>query len=183
MPAIAAGRPTGVKAWPSAETSAVRFVPSLVSRTYTASPAGAAVRPCRVAVGSPLVITYDGSSRAAGVRLYLNGAPLASEVIRDRLFKDITYDPAAGDNVGEQPRLTIAARFRDSGFKNGLAIAGDYTSAATFLGVTALVYTSGYDGMIYAIGFLVGFPMILFLIVLILTLVQYRLQTRWVHYE
>ena len=37
-------------------------------------------------------------------------------------------------------------------------------SAATFLGVTALVYTSGYDGMIYAIGFLVGFPMILFLI-------------------
>src|ERR1700752_252767 len=42
------------------------------------------------------------------------------------------------------------------GFQNGLAIAGDYTSAATFLGVTALVYTSGYDGMIYAIGFLVG---------------------------
>lgn len=50
------------------------------------------------------------------------------------------------------------------GFQNGLAIAGDYTSAATFLGVTALVYTSGYDGMIYAIGFLVGFPMILFMI-------------------
>ena len=51
-----------------------------------------------------------------------------------------------------------------SGVQNGLAIAGDYTSAATFLGVTALVYTSGYDGMIYAIGFLVGFPMVLFLI-------------------
>ncbi|WP_306872919.1 cation/acetate symporter ActP [Neorhizobium galegae] len=51
-----------------------------------------------------------------------------------------------------------------SGVQNGLAIAGDYTSAATFLGVTALVYGSGYDGMIYAIGFLVGFPMILFLI-------------------
>src|SRR6266404_322720 len=50
------------------------------------------------------------------------------------------------------------------GIQNGLAIAGDYTSAGTFLGVTALVYTSGYDGMIYAIGFLVGFPMILFLI-------------------
>ena len=41
-------------------------------------------------------------------------------MIRDRLYKDITYDPAAGDNVGEQPRLTIGARFRDSGFKNGL---------------------------------------------------------------
>lgn len=51
-----------------------------------------------------------------------------------------------------------------SGVQNGLAIAGDYTSAATFLGVTALIYASGYDGMIYAIGFLVGFPMILFLI-------------------
>ncbi|MBA8841309.1 cation/acetate symporter ActP [Ochrobactrum sp. RH2CCR150] len=51
-----------------------------------------------------------------------------------------------------------------SGFKNGLAIAGDYTSAATFLGVTALIFASGYDGIIYAIGFLVGFPMILFLI-------------------
>lgn len=50
------------------------------------------------------------------------------------------------------------------GIQNGLAIAGDYTSAATFLGVTALVYGAGYDGMIYAIGFLVGFPMILFLI-------------------
>ncbi|MGX5668949.1 cation/acetate symporter ActP [Rhizobium daejeonense] len=51
-----------------------------------------------------------------------------------------------------------------NGFQNGLAIAGDYTSAATFLGVTALVYGTGYDGMIYAIGFLVGFPMILFLV-------------------
>ncbi|WHS33896.1 cation/acetate symporter ActP [Brucella sp. NM4] len=51
-----------------------------------------------------------------------------------------------------------------NGFQNGLAIAGDYTSAATFLGVTALVYGAGYDGMIYAIGFLVGFPMILFLV-------------------
>ncbi|WP_050813506.1 cation/acetate symporter ActP [Agrobacterium sp. CGMCC 11546] len=51
-----------------------------------------------------------------------------------------------------------------SGLQNGLAIAGDYTSAATFLGVTALVYGAGYDGMIYAIGFLVGFPMILFLV-------------------
>lgn len=51
-----------------------------------------------------------------------------------------------------------------NGLQNGLAIAGDYTSAATFLGVTALVYGAGYDGIIYAIGFLVGFPMILFLV-------------------
>ena len=79
-----------------------------------------AVKPLPLAAWSQLVITYDGSSRATGIRLYLNGAPLATEVIRDRLYKDITYDPAAGDNVGEQPRLTIGARFRDSGFRNGL---------------------------------------------------------------
>lgn len=50
-----------------------------------------------------------------------------------------------------------------TGFQNGLAIAGDYMSAASFLGITALVYTRGYDGLIYAIGFLVGWPIIMFL--------------------
>lgn len=51
-----------------------------------------------------------------------------------------------------------------TGFQNGLAMAGDYMSAASFLGISALVYTSGYDGLIYSLGFLVGWPMILFLI-------------------
>jgi cation/acetate symporter len=51
-----------------------------------------------------------------------------------------------------------------TGFQNGLAIAGDYMSAASFLGISALVYTSGYDGLIYSIGFLVGWPIILFMI-------------------
>lgn len=51
-----------------------------------------------------------------------------------------------------------------TGFQNGLAIAGDFMSAASFLGISALVYTSGYDGLIYSLGFLVGWPMILFLI-------------------
>jgi cation/acetate symporter len=51
-----------------------------------------------------------------------------------------------------------------TGFQNGLAIAGDYMSAASFLGISALVYTSGFDGLIYSIGFLVGWPIILFLI-------------------
>ncbi|HGY1083939.1 cation acetate symporter [Aeromonas salmonicida] len=57
-----------------------------------------------------------------------------------------------------------AAGGRITGFQNGLAIAGDYISAASFLGISALVYTSGYDGLIYSIGFLVGWPIILFLI-------------------
>lgn len=50
-----------------------------------------------------------------------------------------------------------------TGFQNGLAISGDYMSAASFLGITALVYTSGFDGLIYSIGFLVGWPVIMFI--------------------
>lgn len=51
-----------------------------------------------------------------------------------------------------------------TGMQNGIAIAGDYMSAASFLGITALVFTNGFDGLIYSIGFLVGWPIILFLI-------------------
>ncbi len=51
-----------------------------------------------------------------------------------------------------------------TGFQNGLAIAGDYMSAASFLGISAMVFSKGYDGLIYSIGFLVGWPVILFLI-------------------
>ncbi|QIG04286.1 cation acetate symporter [Proteus sp. ZN5] len=51
-----------------------------------------------------------------------------------------------------------------TGFQNGMAIAGDFMSAASFLGISALVYTSGYDGLIYSIGFLIGWPIILFII-------------------
>ena len=47
-----------------------------------------------------------------------------------------------------------------TGFQNGLAIAGDYMSAASFLGISALVYATGYDGLIYLVGFLVGWPII-----------------------
>ena len=51
-----------------------------------------------------------------------------------------------------------------TGFQNGLAIAGDYMSAASFLGISAMVFEKGYDGLIYSIGFLVGWPVILFLV-------------------
>src|SRR5271154_2780866 len=50
-----------------------------------------------------------------------------------------------------------------TGLQNGLAIAGDYMSAASFLGIVALVYQFGYYGLIYSIGFLVGWPFIMFL--------------------
>ncbi|MDO5758445.1 MAG: cation acetate symporter [Rhodobacterales bacterium] len=51
-----------------------------------------------------------------------------------------------------------------TGFQNGLAIAGDYMSAASFLGISAAVMVSGYDGLIYSIGFLVGWPIVTFLL-------------------
>ncbi|ALF59542.1 cation acetate symporter [Psychrobacter urativorans] len=51
-----------------------------------------------------------------------------------------------------------------SGFQNGLAIAGDYMSAASFLGISALVFSSGFDGLLYSLGFMVGWPIVLFLI-------------------
>jgi cation/acetate symporter len=51
-----------------------------------------------------------------------------------------------------------------SAFQNGLALAGDYMSAASFLGIAGLVAMRGYDGMIYATGWLVGWPALMFLI-------------------
>ena len=65
-------------------------------------------------------------------------------------------------------KTTSAASFYTAGggitgFQNGLAIAGDYMSAASFLGISAMVMGSGYDGLIYSIGFLVGWPLITFL--------------------
>jgi cation/acetate symporter len=51
-----------------------------------------------------------------------------------------------------------------TGFQNGLAIAGDYMSAASFLGISAAVMVSGFDGLIFSIGFLVGWPIVTFLL-------------------
>ncbi len=51
-----------------------------------------------------------------------------------------------------------------TGFQNGMALAGDYMSAASFLGIAGMVSLKGYDGMIYATGWLVGWPALMFLI-------------------
>ncbi|MBK9084901.1 MAG: cation acetate symporter [Sterolibacteriaceae bacterium] len=50
-----------------------------------------------------------------------------------------------------------------TGFQNGMAIAGDYMSAATLLGLTALVYGKGFDGYLYMLAFFAGWPIILFM--------------------
>jgi Protein of unknown function (DUF1553)/Protein of unknown function (DUF1549)/Planctomycete cytochrome C/Concanavalin A-like lectin/glucanases superfamily len=59
-----------------------------------------------------VTVTYEGSSRAGGVRIYLDGQPAELEVVRDGLFKDLTY-------AGGEPNLALGHRFRDSGFKGG----------------------------------------------------------------
>jgi cation/acetate symporter len=58
----------------------------------------------------------------------------------------------------------FAAGGNVSALQNGFALAGDYMSAASFLGIAGLVATSGFDGLIYSIGFLVGWPIVMFLI-------------------
>ncbi|MCY0852584.1 cation/acetate symporter ActP [Cupriavidus sp. D39] len=80
-----------------------------------------------------------------------------------------------------------AAGGKITALQNGWAIAGDYMSAASLLGISALVFTSGYDGLIYSIGFLASWPIILFLIAeplrnlgrfTLADVVSYRLQQR-----
>jgi hypothetical protein len=59
-----------------------------------------------------LTVAYDGSSTAAGLKVYLDGEPAEVKVVRDALRKDIAYG-------GSEPNLTIGFRFRDNGFKGG----------------------------------------------------------------
>lgn len=73
----------------------------------------------------------------------------------------ITYRAAKGSKSASD---FYAAGGGISARTNSLAIAGDYMSAASFLGISGLVYSSGFDGLIYSTGFLVGWPIVLFLI-------------------
>jgi hypothetical protein len=59
-----------------------------------------------------VAVTYDGSSRADGVRIYIDGEPAEFDIVRDGLSKDIRYG-------GKEPDLAIGYRFRDNGFKGG----------------------------------------------------------------
>ncbi|MCW5556351.1 MAG: DUF1549 domain-containing protein, partial [Verrucomicrobiae bacterium] len=68
---------------------------------------------------SRLTVTYDGSSRASGVRLYRDGKALEIEAVRDQLTRDILHRAEWGDAEAGNIRLTLGARFRDNGFRNG----------------------------------------------------------------
>ncbi len=73
----------------------------------------------------------------------------------------ITYWAARKTRTTEQ--FYAAGRSISAG-QNGFALAGDYMSAASFLGIAGLVSTTGFDGLIYSTGWLVGWPIVLFLI-------------------
>jgi cation/acetate symporter len=73
----------------------------------------------------------------------------------------ITYWAARRTRTTEE--FYAAGRTVTAG-QNGFALAGDYMSAASFLGIAGLVSTTGFDGLIYSTGWLVGWPVVLFLI-------------------
>jgi cation/acetate symporter len=93
------------------------------------------------------------------------GTPTASAVIFFLIIVALTL--AVTYWAARKTRSTrdfYAAGRSISAFQNGLALAGDYMSAASFLGIAGLVALRGYDGMIYATGWLVGWPALMFLI-------------------
>lgn len=80
--------------------------------------------------------TYDGSSRAAGLKLYVDGTPIATSVVRDHLYKTIRYE-------GGSPPLTLAQRFRDSGLKGMVDDVHVYDAELSQLEVRALAHGQG----------------------------------------
>lgn len=97
-------------------------------------------------------VSGDGGARSGAVGAFLAFVALTLGITwwAARRTRSAREFYAAGRSLG--------------GFQNGLAIAGDYMSAASFLGISGLVFLSGFDGLIYSIGFLVGWPIILFLL-------------------
>jgi cation/acetate symporter len=90
-----------------------------------------------------------------------NLVAIAGFLVFIALSLGITYVAARRMRTAEH---FYAAGRSVTGLQNGLALAGDYMSAASFLGIAGLVALSGFDGLIYSIGFLVGWPLVMFLI-------------------
>ena len=73
----------------------------------------------------------------------------------------ITYWTARRTRTTEQ---FFAAGAQITAWRNGWALAGDFLSTAALLGIAGIIMSNGFDGLIYSIGWLVGWPIILFLI-------------------
>ena len=115
-------------------------------------------------MGQPALRQWRGCAAGAVVTSSLgepNLIAIAGFFIFIVLSLGITYLAARRTHNAEH---FYAAGRSITGLQNGLALAGDYMSAASFLGIAGLVALSGFDGLIYAIGFLVGWPIVMFLI-------------------
>jgi len=93
------------------------------------------------------------------------GAPNIVTIVSFLLFIGLSL----GITVWAARKTHTASQFYTAGggvtaLQNGLALAGNYMSAASFLGIAGLVALSGFDGLIYSVGFLVGWPVVMFLI-------------------
>ncbi|WP_354677342.1 sodium:solute symporter family transporter [Cupriavidus plantarum] len=102
--------------------------------------AGASAQSARAPSTSPIALSFFGIVILATLLITWWAARRTSSA------KDFY---AAGGNI--------------SGFQNGLAITGDALSAGAFLGLSALVFSSGFDGLFYAIGYTTGLPVVVFL--------------------
>jgi len=71
-------------------------------------------------IGTHLVVSYDGGSRAAGAAIYVNGRRVDVDVVRDRLTRDVIHRAEWGDSEANAIPFALGARFRDLGFKGGL---------------------------------------------------------------
>jgi cation/acetate symporter len=113
-----------------------------------------------LAVSIP-VLAHAAGAVEGGAKQATNWAAISMFVVFVCLTLGITYWAAKQTKSAAQ---FYSAGGGITGFQNGIAIAGDYMSAASFLGISGLVYMSGYDGLIYSVGFLVGWPVVTFLI-------------------
>jgi len=109
-----------------------------------------------VAAGLPAPLAFGADQAAKGP----NVPAIAMFVLFVALTLAITYWAAKRTKTATD---YYAAGNAITGTQNGLAIAGDILSAATLLGISSLIYGKGYDGFLYCIALLVGFPVILFL--------------------
>jgi cation/acetate symporter len=112
------------------------------------------------AVGVPM-LAHAAGTMEGGARQATNWSAISMFIVFVCMTLGITYWAAKQTKSAAQ---FYSAGGGITGFQNGIAIAGDYMSAASFLGISGLVYMSGYDGLIYSVGFLVGWPVVTFLI-------------------
>jgi cation/acetate symporter len=152
----------GQSAAPAPAAPATTAAPAAPAPAATAAPA-AAPAPAATATPAPAVppapaaIAAPAAAPAAPGISILAISMFAGFVV---LTLIITYWAARRTRTASD---FYAAGGGITGLQNGVAIAGDYMSAASFLGISAMVYAAGFDGLLYSIGFLVGWPIIMFL--------------------